>query len=75
MLLPSRQDRTSDPLEGLTTKQVRISSARLFDQESYGQIALREGISRMSAWRLVRRAIRNIRRNGWDITSPLFRAA
>lgn len=76
MLFPSRQDRTDNPFTGLTDKQQRVFVARVVDQESYGRIALREGVRcRKSILSIFRRAIANIRRNGWDLEAPFSLAA
>ena len=75
MFSPTRTERTEQPFEGLTLVQIRRLAARFGDKDSLGRIAFREGKKRGTIQISLRRALKRVRANGWDIAQSAARAA
>jgi DNA-directed RNA polymerase specialized sigma24 family protein len=67
----SESQRTDNPLDGLTPKQVQACALRFYGDSAgplpHRLIALRLGVSRPAVTRLINRGVARIRANGYDI--------
>jgi hypothetical protein len=73
MFRRTRLDAATDPLDGLSPRQIEALSERFGNGGRLTPlrlIGLRMGCSRASAFCLIRRGIRNLAMNGWELANP-----